>query len=196
MRSNFNISRALYTNIATKLDRMGLLIEDEGTPVNTGRFLIRIYRIASVFDQYYPALISEQDLVEILPEWRCHPRYEAKVLPPKRQPKTSQRVIREHIRVMRVVWRLPIVSFTNKTGEASDPQRAGGTRSFGYRWASSLEDLQDYKSRIRPEIKQNVLAQFERYEAMDCITEEIAGVRDDFYTEIAARMGDIDTKAP
>src|SRR5262245_39569425 len=93
----------------------------EKTAQNTLRFLLRLRRLTLVLDEYYPSMVSEKDLVQLLPGWRCHDRYESRVTPPTRQQKTTERVIRQHVRLLRVDWKLPIVSFTHKKGEATDP---------------------------------------------------------------------------
>jgi|PlaIllAssembly_1097288.scaffolds.fasta_scaffold39652_4 hypothetical protein len=193
-RTADNIGQRISHYITRQLNELDAALMAENAAMNSLRYLIRLRRLTLALEHYYPALVSEADLVEVLPDWRCHERYEIRVLPPKRQPKTTERVIREHVRDLRVIWKLPIVSFTHKKGEANDPEAAEGARLYGYRWASRRSDLQAYKRRIRPEIKEHMLAQMERYEAMDHIEGVLWQERDNFFRDINTAVEALDTR--
>lgn len=196
MRNDQNMSQALYAYMERRLQAMddAIMVEDEY--VRTIRRLLRLRRLTLVLDEYYPSMVSEADLVDLLPNWRCHERFESRVTPPKRQPNTTQRVIREHVRLLRVDWKLPVVSYCHKKGEADDPNAVGDdARLFGYRWATNRADLRNYKKRIRPEIKEHMLAQMERYEAMDHIEGVLWRVRDNFFHDINQAVELLDTGA-
>lgn len=149
--------------------------------VNSAVRFLRLRRMVAMLDEYYPALLSEQTLVELLPGWQCHPRFEAKIVPTKSQGATSLRTVREYIRDLRVEWKFPIVAFSNKKGEQPDPMATKDSPKYGYRWAANRKDLRDYKKRIRSEIKEHMLSQMERYEAADYVEGVLWHARDNFF---------------
>lgn len=186
MRTDTNISRQVSRNISAKILKLNAAIEDESARIPAVRLLLRLKRLTNVLETYYPELVSEDDLVELLPDWRCHERFESRVLPPAKQPKTSPRVIREHVRLLRVEWGFPIVSFTRKRGEEPDTAVDDPKRTWGYRWCTGRTDWGRYKRRIRPEIRENIIAQIQRYMAVDDFEEELWGTRDDYFNDVLA----------